>query len=181
MGFIKHPELTTRVAAINPESIVDGPGVRLTLYLSGCKHNCYNCHNKEEQDFNFGTEYTLQELFDEVTTLIDDNPMVDGITLSGGDPLYQPEIVEELTTALKKYYKGTLSIWLYTGFVLDEDFEDTKGLYKTIRNIDVIVDGLYIEELKDYSQAFRGSTNQRFIDVQTLITKGQITEIKCLN
>ena len=114
MGYIKHPELTTNVAAINPESIVDGPGVRLTLYLSGCKHNCYNCHNKEEQDFNFGTKYTLQELFNQVTQMIDSNPIVDGITLSGGDPLYQPEIVQELTYALKKYYGTEFSIWLYT-------------------------------------------------------------------
>lgn len=181
MGYIKHPELTTNVAAINPESIVDGPGVRLTLYLSGCKHNCYNCHNKEEQDFNFGTKYTLQELFDEVTGLIDDNPIVDGITLSGGDPLYQPEIVEELTYALKEYYGKDFSIWLYTGFDLEKDFEDRIALNKTIKNIDVIVDGLYKEELKDYSQAFRGSTNQRFIDVHTLVNDGQIVEVNCLN
>ena len=181
MGYIKHPELTTNVAAINPESIVDGPGVRLTLYLSGCKHNCYNCHNKEEQDFNFGTEYTLQELFYELIYLIDKDPLIDGITLSGGDPLYQPEIVEELTYALKKYYGNTLSIWLYTGFDLEKDFEDKESLYNTIKNIDVIVDGLYMEELKDYSQAFRGSTNQRFIDVHTLIEEGRIVEADCLN
>jgi anaerobic ribonucleoside-triphosphate reductase activating protein len=180
MGYIKHPELTTNVAAINPESIVDGPGVRLTLYLSGCKHNCHNCHNKEEQDFNFGTKYTLQELFNQVTQMIDNNPIVDGITLSGGDPLYQPEIVQELTYALKKYYGTEFSIWLYTGFVLDKDFEDTEALYTTIKNIDVIVDGLYIEDLKDYSQAFRGSTNQRFIDVHTLVKEGQIVELNYL-
>ena len=180
MGYIKHPELTTNVAAINPESIVDGPGVRLTLYLSGCKHNCYNCHNKEEQDFNFGTKYTLQELFNQVTQMIDSNPIVDGITLSGGDPLYQPEIVQELTYALKKYYGTEFSIWLYTGFDLEKDFEDKEALYTTIKNIDVIVDGLYIEELKDYSQAFRGSTNQRFIYVHTLVKEGQIVELNYL-
>ena len=115
-----------------------------------------------------------------MTQMIDSNPIVDGITLSGGDPLYQPEIVQELTYALKKYYGTEFSIWLYTGFVLDKDFEDTEALYATIKNIDVIVDGLYIEDLKDYSQAFRGSTNQRFIDVHTLVKEGQIVELNYL-
>jgi anaerobic ribonucleoside-triphosphate reductase activating protein len=145
------------LAGLIEDSIIDGEGIRTVIFISGCNHNCKGCHNKAAQSFDYGKQFTL-ELQDEIINKVKNNELCDGITISGGDPLYH---CEELTTFLKMFKAmcPEKSVWLYTGFTYDNLPENTPLEY-----IDVMVDGLYKEELKDYDPSnFRGSTNQNII------------------
>ncbi len=138
------------------DSVVDGEGIRNTLFISGCLHHCHGCHNPQTWDFDYGYKFT-KEKQKEFIKKCKDNPLLDGITISGGDPIYSSK---ELIPFLKEYKKEnpTHTIWLYTGFKY-EDIKDNEIL----KLIDVLVDGEYIEDLRDITLAFRGSSNQRII------------------
>ena len=144
---------------INKYDIANGPGVRVSLFVSGCRNNCPGCFNKESQDFNYGELFifnTFQELMD---SLKPDH--IEGLTILGGDP-FEPENIVELTDICKsvKQYYPTKTIWIYTGYLWD-DFKD----HEIMNYIDVLVDGPFIEDLKDLRLRFRGSSNQRIIDI----------------
>ena len=156
-----------RVAGIIPESYTDGTGIRYTIFVQGCKHGCYNCQNKETWDFNSGTEIDIDKLMEQ----IEDNPLLDGITFSGGDPMYQPEQCKELAKLIKK--KTNLNIWCYTGFDFEELLDNDKQR-DFLNYIDVLVDGAYKEELRSLELRFRGSSNQRIIDVNESLNSGEI-------
>lgn len=148
------------LSGITYESVVDGEGIRNVLYISGCKHCCKNCHNKKTWDFDYGSEFTEEkqlEFIDECKR----NPLLDGLTLSGGDPMYS---AKELIQFVKKYKKELPhhNIWIYSGFTYEEILSDTI-MAQLLLECDVLVDGLYIEELKDLSLKFRGSSNQNII------------------
>lgn len=147
------------ISGVVYDSIVDGEGLRNTIFVSGCLHHCKGCQNPQTWDFNYGYEFT-EEKQNEFIKACKDNPILDGITISGGDPIYS---TEELIPFLKKYKKENPShtIWLYTGFRYS-DIKDNEIL----KLIDVVVDGEYIEELKDITLAFRGSSNQRIINIK---------------
>ena len=135
----------------------NGEGFRTTLFVSGCSLNCKDCHNKEEQDFNYGTLYTEETEWTILNSLTP--PYVDGLTLSGGHPL-EPQNIGTVTELCRKVktilpYK---TIWLYTGW----QYEDIKD-FEIMKYVDVVVDGRFVRELKDPSLAFRGSSNQRII------------------
>ena len=149
------------ISGIIYDSVVDGEGIRNTLFISGCLHHCYGCHNPQTWDFNYGYEFT-KEKQKEFIKKCKDNPLLDGITISGGDPVYSSK---ELIPFLKEYKKEnpTHTIWLYTGFKY-EDIKDNKIL----KLIDVLVDGKYIEDLRDITLAFRGSSNQRIIKLSEI-------------
>lgn len=143
--------------------INNGPGFRATLWIAGCSHHCPGCHNQHTWNYNQGTEFTSKGLKDEITEIFK-HDYISGLTLSGGDPLDQDvDSLHELADFIK-WFKTTYpdkTIWLYTGFMLDE----IKSYYgKYIINLcDYIVDGRYDEKLRDTSLEFRGSSNQRII------------------
>lgn len=147
------------ISGIVYDSVVDGEGIRNVIFVSGCLHKCKGCHNPQTWDFNYGYEFT-QEVQNNFIERCKENPMLNGITISGGDPIYNSK---ELIPFLKKYKKEnpTHTIWLYTGFKWEE-IEDNEIL----KLIDILVDGEYIEKYKDVTLAFRGSSNQRIINLK---------------
>jgi anaerobic ribonucleoside-triphosphate reductase activating protein len=155
------------ISGIVYDSVVDGEGLRNTIFVSGCFHFCKNCHNPQTWDFNYGYEFT-EDLQDEFIEKCKENILLNGITISGGDPIYS---YRELIPFLKKYKKKnpTHDIWLYTGF----KYEGIKN-NEILKLIDVLVDGEYIEELKDSTLSFRGSSNQRIIDVQKSLKENKV-------
>lgn len=158
-------------AALKKFDIANGPGVRVSLFVSGCRHRCKNCFNKEAWDFSYGkpfTEGTEQEI---LTALSAD--YITGLSLLGGEP-FEPENRLVLAGFLKKvkekFHEKT--IWCYTGFEF-EKLNDGISL-KMLKYIDVLVDGRFIEEKKSPALIFRGSANQRIIDVQKTLKKDEI-------
>lgn len=161
-----------RIAGFVEESIVDGPGFRIVIFFQGCAHHCYGCHNPETWDFEGGKEVS----FDLIKKIIDDNPYADGITLSGGDPLYQIDASTEIAEYAKS--KG-LDVILYTGFLFEEVLEMTKAnqrLKDLLNNVDTLIDGPFILEQRHLSLKFRGSRNQRIIDVKKSLMQNKIVE-----
>lgn len=161
-----------RIAGFVEESIVDGPGFRIVIFFQGCAHHCYGCHNPETWDFEGGKEVS----FDLIKKIIDDNPYADGITLSGGDPLYQIDASTEIAEYAKS--KG-LDVILYTGFLFEEVLEMTKAnqrLKDLLNNVDTLIDGPFILEQRHFSLKFRGSSNQRIIDVKKSLMQNKIVE-----
>lgn len=161
-----------RIAGFVEESIVDGPGFRIVIFFQGCAHHCYGCHNPETWDFEGGKEAS----FDLIKKIIDDNPYADGITLSGGDPLYQIDASTEIAEYAKS--KG-LDVILYTGFLFEEVLEMTKvnqRLKDLLNNVDTLIDGPFILEQRHLSLKFRGSSNQRIIDVKKSLMQNKIVE-----
>lgn len=135
-------------------TIVDGEGLRTSIYFAGCKHHCKGCHNMSSWDFNSGKDMSVEELIDVV------KKNMFNVTYSGGDPLFQD--LDDLVQLSKEIHKLNLDIWLYTGFTIEELNSDDK--YKSIlENVDVIVDGRFVESERDLDLIFRGSRNQRVL------------------
>lgn len=140
------------------DSIVDGPGVRIVVWTQGCIHQCKNCHNQQTWDTSGGKVYNVDELVGE----IQEANLQTGITFSGGEPFLQAkQLVEFAKVAKEKKY----NIWAYTGYTFEGLLED-EVKKELLSYIDILVDGKFIEELKDYRLIFKGSKNQRIIDVQ---------------
>ena len=153
-----------RVAGIVPESFVDGEGIRFTIFFQGCLRNCFNCHNPATHDLNGGKILDTEEII----STIKKNPLLTGITLSGGEPILQIAPAAELARAAKNL---NLDVWCYTGYKLEEIPSTAEEL---LRNVDVLVDGEYIDELRDLELNFRGSKNQRVIDLKKSRELGKI-------
>ncbi|NDO46616.1 anaerobic ribonucleoside-triphosphate reductase activating protein [Clostridium sp. MD294] len=157
---------------ITKDDMLNGDGLRVVLWVSGCNHHCKNCHNTITWDAKEGLlfdESAEQELFEQLQ-----QQYISGITLSGGDPLF-PDNRKEITTLvnkIKKYFCQK-TIWCYTGYL----WEEVKQL-EVMKNIDVLVDGKFIEELADPQLHWKGSSNQRVIDVQQSL-KQQKVILKC--
>ena len=158
------------LSGIDYESVADGPGVRTTIYLSGCTHRCKNCHNPETHDPCFGTRIT-ELTINNIANNIQKRSFLTGITLSGGDPLYDIKATSNFMHSLRNrlgndWNKHT--IWLYTGYKweqLMQIYKNNEDLQKLLLLVDFIVDGRYEYMLADKTLAFRGSSNQRIIDV----------------
>ena len=150
------------VPYIQKDSIVDGEGIRSVIWTQGCPHHCPGCHNPETHDFKNGYDLEITEIIDEIDKLEGQN----GITFSGGDPMMQPEAC----TILAKYcHKKGLNVWCYTGYKYEELIEISKkkpAILDFLKQIDVLIDGKFILSEKSYDVIFRGSKNQRIIDVQ---------------
>lgn len=157
--------MEVRIAGLVPESFVDGEGIRFAIFFQGCKRNCFNCQNPATHDLNGGKIFDTQEII----TQIKKNTLLTGITLTGGEPLLQIAPALELATAAKNL---NLNVWCYTGFKFEDIPAEAEELLK---NVDVLVDGEYIDDLRDLELQFRGSKNQRVIDVQKTLTAEKIT------
>lgn len=144
-----------RIAGIISESFVDGVGIRFTIFMQGCLRNCKGCHNPSTHDLNGGKILDTEEII----FAIKKNPLLSGITLSGGEPFLQIAPALEIARAVKNL---GLSVWCYTGYKFENIPAEAAEL---LENIDVLVDGEYIEELKDLELKFCGSRNQRVIDL----------------
>ena len=175
------------IAGINYESINDGEGVRTVIYVSGCSHKCTNCHNPQTHDINYGIELT-EELQNEIVYNIEKRPFISGITLSGGDPLHYNNVsdVFNLITKLKDKFPDK-SIWLYTGYtwnqifypVVTDNFDPERDRIldcrkRVVEMCDVLVDGKYVDNLRDISLRFCGSSNQRVISVLESLKENKI-------
>lgn len=145
--------MTFRILDIVRGTTVDGPGFRTAIYFAGCDHRCQGCHNPQSWDFENGTEMTIDEIMEIVKEEDFD------VTFSGGDPLYSPEKITTLAKCIKKEGYG---IWLYTGFTI-EQIRASERLKMPLPYLDAIVDGPYIDALRDPDLRFRGSSNQRII------------------
>lgn len=158
-----YQDKTIRIAGIIEESIVDGPGFRFVVFTQGCKRQCKGCHNEETWDLDGGSVVRVEDVLKQ----IDENPLLDGITLSGGEPFLQPEACYELASKAKE--RG-LSIMVYSGFTyeelvsgVDEREEVNEARRKLLSVADILVDGPFVLEKRSLSLLFRGSTNQRLL------------------
>ena len=160
-------------AQIRHYDVANGPGVRASIFVSGCTHNCKNCFNKEAQDFNYGNLYT-KEVEDKFMKYVLDNN-TKGVSILGGEPLMQI-MDDSLLNLLKRIKKETnKEIWLWSGYTYEEAILSEKR--KEILNyVDVLVDGRFEEENKSLLIKFRGSTNQRIIDLNKTRKEGKIVE-----
>ena len=153
-----------RLAGIVRDSIVDGPGIRDVVFFQGCGKRCKGCHNPNTWDYQGGCHRFLGDVVKELSESSND------VTISGGEPLDQ---FSDLFDLCKQLHKQGKSIWVYTGNVVDP----TKPIYqKLAQYVDVIVDGRFVEEQKDSSLLFRGSSNQRLIDLPMSVIMGEIIE-----
>lgn len=149
-----------RLAAdLQTDSIVDGLGIRTVIWTQGCSHNCPNCHNPGTHDFNGGDLVELDDVIEELENLSGQ----DGVTFSGGDPMFQSK---QCSILAKKVHELGMNVWAYTGFTFEELLEKgSKDILEFLSNIDVLIDGKFDPLLKSLDCEFRGSTNQRLIDV----------------
>lgn len=153
------------------DSVVDGPGLRAVVWTQGCKHECKGCHNPHTHDMNGGFEIDTKEITNQLKKL----RLQKGITLSGGDPFEQSEAIMEIAAEAKNI---GLDVWAYTGYTFEELIDIKNPNYFTnlmlIQNIDVLVDGRFIESKRDINLKFRGSSNQRIIDVAKTLKNKKI-------
>lgn len=158
---------------IVPGTSVDGPGLRTSVYLAGCTHHCIGCHNPESWDIATGYQLT----FDEVIDIIEENE--ENLTLTGGDPLFQAETLTRFMDRLKQRLPD-INVWLYTGYGFEQIIANLQ-FANILSKVDVIVDGPFIENRRDTSLRFRGSSNQRLIDVAASSgdTIVEWTDIEC--
>ena len=144
-----------RILDILEETMADGPGFRTSVYCAGCAHHCPGCHNPQSWDFNGGREVPIEEILEVIKA-----DEFSNVTFSGGDPLYQVEAFTELARRIKE--ETGKNIWCYTGFTYEEILADGR-LSQILPYIDTLVDGPFIDELRDPDLHFRGSSNQRII------------------
>lgn len=165
-------------AAIKNCDIANGPGVRVSLFVSGCTHHCKGCFNEVAWDFDYGTPFT-QETIDSILQMLKP-AYVKGITLLGGEPFEpqnQPDLVDLLRQIRASYPQK--SIWAFSGYLFDKDIQpgrlgDPAITKEFLSYLDVLVDGRFVEEKKDLSLRFRGSSNQRIIDVPASLAAGEV-------
>jgi anaerobic ribonucleoside-triphosphate reductase activating protein len=148
---------------IKPLSIENGPGVRVSLFVSGCRRHCKGCFNQEAQSFSYGKEFTSETLQELLEML--ENPRIKGLSILGGDPFEweNGDVVLDICKAVRSRFGDTKTIWMWTGYdFIDDELIDLD----VMQYIDVLVDGPFIEEQKNLNLFYRGSANQRVIDVQ---------------
>ena len=165
-------ERTLRIAGIIRESIVDGPGIRFVVFAQGCPHRCPGCHNPGTHDFQGGYDCSL----DKILKAAEENPLISGITFSGGEPFCQPEAFLELAKRIRQE-KPELDILSFTGYTLEELQEkkkDVPAVGSLLEQLDYLIDGPFLEDQKDLSIPFRGSRNQRFIDLKATAERGEL-------
>lgn len=150
------------------DTVVDGPGFRTAVYGSGCNHRCKGCHNPHSWNKENGEQYMIQEVADKILM----NPVSD-VTFTGGDPFYQAEAFGRLAELIKK--RSNKKIWCYTGYCFEEVVRHS-GFRHLLSQIDILVDGPFIQDLHEPGLLFRGSRNQRLIDVRLSLIHNRVIE-----
>lgn len=157
-----------KIAGVIKESIVDGRGIRYTVFTQGCPHHCHNCHNPQTWAFDGGTEMSVEEIFEDFNK----NPMLRGITFSGGEPFCQPAPLTELARAVHGIGKDVTA---FTGYTYEQlTGKNDPDINALLAETDVLIDGPFVEELKNLELHFRGSENQRLIDMKKTRELGKI-------
>jgi len=157
-----------RAAGIVNDSITDGPGIRLALFVQGCPRRCEGCHNPETHDFNGGYDISVEEILEKIKK----NPILSGITLSGGEPFCQAQALVPLAKSAKAL---GLEVATYTGYLFESLVEnEDEYVRELVRLSDVIVDGEFIRAKRNLDIKFRGSENQRIIDVKRSLESGHV-------
>ena len=163
---------------IKTPDVANGPGIRVSIFVSGCRHHCKGCFNKETWDFNYGKPFT-QETIDYILKLMEPT-YIKGITFLGGEPMepVNQEGLLLLAKAVKEKYPEK-TIWCYTGFLFERDilndmYKNSDTTKELVNLLDVVVDGKFKENLKDVRLKFKGSSNQRIIDVKKTLETGKI-------
>lgn len=162
------------VPKIQSDSVVDGEGIRSVIWFQGCSHNCPGCHNPETHDFNAGYEFDLEE----VKGWIRELEYQQGVTFSGGDPMMQVDALIELA---KVVHECNMNVWVYTGFTYEELIkmsESNPRYIDALNEIDILVDGRFVLAKKSFDVAFRGSSNQRIIDVKKSLENKEIVLVE---
>lgn len=155
-----------RIYGLVQDSIVDGIGIRFVCFVQGCPHHCPGCHNPNSHDPNGGTEMTTDEVIEQMLS----NPLTDGLTLSGGEPFEQ---AEDCLTIAKAAHEIGLNVWAYTGYTMEHLRDNGTDAQKALlAEVDVLVDGRYIADLKSLTLPWRGSRNQRVIEMKEVQSDG---------
>ena len=157
-----------RILRVLEDTTVDGPGFRTSIYCAGCPHHCPGCHNPQSWAADGGEDMSVEDLM----TMIEADPFAD-VTFSGGDPMAQAEGFTVLAKTIKE--RTTKTIWCYTGYTF-ETLLQMPAQRELLNYIDVLVDGPFVEDLRDIDLLFRGSRNQRLIDVPTSLRFGRVVE-----
>ena len=154
-----------RVLDIIEDTMVDGPGFRTAIYCAGCRHQCVGCHNPQSWAFDGGRDMTVEQLMQVIVA----DPFAN-VTFTGGDPMYQAAAFAELARAIHR--DTNKDIWCYTGFTYESLIQPEQR--ELLSQLDVLVDGPYVQRLRDPDLLFRGSSNQRLIDVQASLYAGEV-------
>lgn len=159
-------EQKLRIASVVDDSIVDGPGYRYVIFTQGCKHNCPGCQNPQSHSFSAGNFVSYDEIYEDLKRF----KYIKAVTFSGGEPLEQPEAIAEFVTKLKE--KG-YHIVIFSGYTFEQILKDEKKR-KAIEKADLLIDGRYEQGLRSLNLNYRGSSNQRIIDVQESLKSGEL-------
>lgn len=160
---------SVRIFGFADDSIVDGPGLRFSVFVQGCRHNCEGCHNPGSHNVNGGTVYSV----DDIKKKISANPLIDGITLSGGEPFLQAKPLAELA---RYAHKHRLNVMTYTGYTFEtlmSGADGENGWMELLENSDLLVDGRFELDKRSLDLNFKGSSNQRIIDVKKSLERGE--------
>lgn len=163
-----------KIAGTVNDSIVDGPGIRFTIFTQGCPHRCEGCHNPHTHDFNGGTLCETDEILEKIFA----NPLLDGITLSGGDPFCQAKPLAEIC---KKVREKGLDVITYTGYTFEyllSHADEENGWRELVELSDFIIDGRFEIAKRSLALHFRGSSNQRIIDVKKSLESGEVIQVE---
>ena len=168
--MLEEAPLKVHLAGIVNESVTDGPGLRIALFFQGCEHHCAGCHNPHTWPFQGGSEYKVTELLRQLL----DTPLIKGITLSGGDPFYQPEAAAIIA---REFHIRGKNVWAYTGFTWEElqNSRDSARI-NLLSQCDVLIDGPFVQSQRSLTLNFCGSSNQRLILVKESQQIGKIVE-----
>lgn len=159
------------IAGINFESVADGEGVRVVIYVSGCLHNCKGCHNPSSHSFEAGQPFT-EKLQDEIVSYMNRTPFISGATLSGGDPMYSAVEITPFIENLKRDRKD-ITVWIYSGFCYEEILLNSE-MFQLLSLCDVLVDGEFVLEQRDMTLSYKGSRNQRIIDIKKSLSSKKV-------
>lgn len=155
------------------ETINEGEGLRTVIFVSGCPFRCKGCHNPQSRDYDHGTPFT-EKLQDKVIQDIKGNPLLKGrVTFCGGEPFANAEGLLDFTARLKREVPHA-NVWSYSGYTFEQLLKGNESQKTLLRELDVLIDGQFIEELKDLTLKFRGSTNQRIVDVKESLKVGKV-------
>ncbi|MBR6694911.1 MAG: anaerobic ribonucleoside-triphosphate reductase activating protein [Oscillospiraceae bacterium] len=166
-----------RIAGTSNDSIVDGPGIRFTIFVQGCPHHCKGCHNPQTHSYDGGKVIDTDELLEKILA----NPLLDGVTFSGGEPFVYAKQLADLARKIKQ---NNLNIVTYSGYTFERlisESTEENGFSELLAETDILIDGPYLEAERSLMLLFRGSKNQRIVDVKKSLEKGSVVEINLDN